>query len=752
MLSFQISKAEQSPGKSTRQEINQILGFEIENGETLPVGWRGTPEGTVVADNTIVHSGKWSARLSRTNSSPGKFSSISVSLPIDFTGHTIALRGFIRTDGVHDYAALWLRQDGEEGVLSIDNMQHRQIKGTTDWAEYTVTLQLDPAATTLVFGGLLSGEGQAWLDDLKLTVDGKSVEEAEPLPIKAEIVLDRVHDFDRGSGLQITDLSFSQIENLAVLCRVWGFLKYHDQAVTAGYWHWDYELLRIMPSVLTAKNAVQRNSVLMNWISTIDSVDPPSGPRHTEVNSQDIALRADVGWIDDQATLGKALSLRLRSIYDMRNDSPQFYVSIPPGAGNPLFDHELQYPKLKFPDSGFQLLGLFRFWNILQYWSPNRIVAQEDWPQVLQTFIPKVALAADKTNYQLAMMAFAARVQDTHTNIWNSLNLRPPAGTCQVPVNVRFINGKAVISGYATSQQGIGSDFMIGDIIEQIDGESLSKMMQTWAPLYADSNQPARLRDMALTLTRGDCKSVTITVQRHGQSIAITADRLPRGAMDRIDYTHDLPGDTFRLLSQEVAYLKLSTVKAENLEHYLALAQGTKGMIVDIRNYPSEFVVFALGQHLVTQPTPFASFTYPQLGNPGLFVWGHPVNLTPKSPAYEGKVVILVDEISQSQAEYTAMALRTAPGAIVVGSTTAGADGNVSEVPLPGQIQSMISGIGVFYPDRRPTQRIGIVPDIIVTPTIEGLKSDRDEVLETAVRQILGMSVLQSDLEKMTRH
>jgi C-terminal processing protease CtpA/Prc len=98
--------------------------------------------------------------------------------------------------------------------------------------------------------------------------------------------------------------------------------------------------------------------------------------------------------------------------------------------------------------------------------------------------------------------------------------------------------------------------------------------------------------------------------------------------------------------------------------------------------------------------------------------------------------VILVDEITQSSAEYHAMAFRAVPGAIVVGSTTAGADGNVSTVPLPGGLSSLFSGIGVFYPDHRPTQRVGIVPDVVVTPTIEGIRAGRDEVLERAIRLI----------------
>lgn len=48
----------------------------------------------------------------------------------------------------------------------------------------------------------------------------------------------------------------------------------------------------------------------------------------------------------------------------------------------------------------------------------------------------------------------------------------------------------------------------------------------------------------------------------------------------------------------------------------------------------------------------------------------------------------------------------------------------------------MISGIGVYYPDGRETQRIGIVPDIEVKPTIKGVKAGKDEVLEYAVEYI----------------
>ena len=61
----------------------------------------------------------------------------------------------------------------------------------------------------------------------------------------------------------------------------------------------------------------------------------------------------------------------------------------------------------------------------------------------------------------------------------------------------------------------------------------------------------------------------------------------------------------------------------------------------------------------------------------------------------------------------------------------------------------MISGMGVFYPDKKPTQRVGIIPDIEVKPTLAGIRAGRDKVLEEALRRILGPQTPQAQLEKL---
>jgi C-terminal processing protease CtpA/Prc len=749
MLAFASSCSAQTTTTPIDQaSLTKILGFENEHSGDKPGGWVANPPGTVFTDDKIVHSGQWSVRLERNAQSGGELSVIRRSISWEFSANFIEMRGFLRTESVTGYAGLWMRQDNDREMLSLENMASQQLKGTHDWAEYKITLPVNKETRSLVFGFLMAGTGKAWVDDLQILVDGRPLWELPKTPPPTTI-LDRDHEYDNGSRIVLSELSAIQIQNLAITGKVWGFLKYHHPQITAGERHWDYDLLRVLPAILAAPDRVTATAALTKWIAGLGPVKPCAC---VKLDQTDIHLRPNLAWLADNKLLGAELSASLQSIYANRTASTkQFYVSQMPHVGNPSFDHEPSYPSIKLPDAGFQILALYRFWNIIEYWFPYRDVLPEDWDKVLIDSLPKVALAKDPEAYQLAMMEVIARVHDTHANLWSSLGVRPPKGPCQLPVHVRFIEGLPVISGYA-GPLGETSGMKRGDVITELDGVAIAKLIDRWKPYYAASNEPTRLRDIAMQMTRGDCGKATLRISRNSSAMQISVERVPSKDLAGVAFRHDLPGETFRLLSKDVAYLKLSTVKADQAAKYIESAAGTKGLIVDLRNYPSEFMVFALGSLFVDQKTDFVRFTHGDLSNPGAFHWGPPTSLEPQQPHYPGKVVILVDEITQSQAEYTTMAFRSSPRATVIGSTTAGADGNVSTIPLPGGLRSLISGIGVFYPNKKPTQRIGILPDRRVTPTVAGIRAGRDELIEAAIREIMGKDVATAEIQKMIEH
>ena len=63
-----------------------------------------------------------------------------------------------------------------------------------------------------------------------------------------------------------------------------------------------------------------------------------------------------------------------------------------------------------------------------------------------------------------------------------------------------------------------------------------------------------------------------------------------------------------------------------------------------------------------------------------------------------------------------------------------------------------LEGLGVFYPEKKPTQRVRIVPDVEVKPTIAGIVAGQDELLEEAIKRILGSDATPETIQKMLKH
>src|SRR5262249_46966702 len=158
-----------------------------------------------------------------------------------------------------------------------------------------------------------------------------------------------------------------------------------------------------------AGDATSANGAIQVWIKGLESV-APCDPC-ASLGARDLYLSPALDWVNDTALLGSDLSQTLQYIYQNRSPSPsQFYISLVPSVGNPSFDHELPYSSVAFPDAGYQLLALFRFWNMVQYFYPNRDIMSDDptdmnyWNQVLLDSIPAIGLAPNSLAYKQEML------------------------------------------------------------------------------------------------------------------------------------------------------------------------------------------------------------------------------------------------------------------------------------------------------------------------------------------------------------
>jgi len=161
----------------------------------------------------------------------------------------------------------------------------------------------------------------------------------------------------------------------------------------------------------------------------------------------------------------------------------------------------------------------------------------------------------------------------------------------------------------------------------------------------------------------------------------------------------------------------------------------TRGIIVDLREYPNDFMPYTFVNYIKSGKNLFVKISLVDYSNPGtfLFIDSASNGSQKKDECYNGKVIVIVNSDTQSQGEFTTMAFQSSPNVSVIGSQTAGADGEVSTIVLPGGISTGISSRGIFYPDNSPTQGVGVKIDNIVKPTIKGVIDRKDELLEKAI-------------------
>lgn len=546
--------------------------------------------------------------------------------------------------------------------------------------------------------------------------------------------------FFEGSKVIINNPTPARIADLALLGKVWGFLKYYHPAVAAGRFNWDFELFRFLPKYLEANDNRGRDKLLEGWIESLG--DLPYCRACKKKTEAGYRLAPDLAWLDD-AELSSSLREKLHYVLDRRNQGGSYYIEMFEKIGNPKFKHERPYIQFSYPDEGYRLLAIYRYWNIIQYFFPYRDMIGEDWCKVLEALIPKFLEATDALSYKLAVLELASRINDTHANVWSEDGqINDFYGRLWSVAQIKFIENHAVVTGYYNNKLGETSGLQIGDIITSINGEPVEKVIERLRPFYPASNDAAKMRKIATNLLRGNQAKATLGILREGTPIEVAIDRydIKSDSLDTsINWAYHLPDSCYRLLSPEVGYICLGNIQSALIPAIFEKFKNTKGIVIDIRNYPAESVVHSLGKYLMPKATAFMQGVYGSVTFPGLFS-PRPIRKVGEKNRnyYKGKVVILINEITQSHAEYTAMAFRVAPNATVVGNTTAGADGNVSKFSLPGGVYSVISGVGIFYPDGKPAQRVGIVPDIEVKPTVAGICAGRDELLEKAYEVITG--------------
>lgn len=523
--------------------------------------------------------------------------------------------------------------------------------------------------------------------------------------------------------------NLSVTEKLALTAKVWGFLKYYHPDVANGNYNWDEELFKIIPKIESSQTNESFSNILNNWIDSLGIIT--KCVKCTEKSSKNyINKNFDLSWTQNSKYFEPNLSQKLKYIENNRYQGKPYYIKNTDTVWTVQIQNEPEYPNFDWKNKNLRLLALFRYWNIVEYFYPYKYLTDQKWEDVLKEMIPKFTNAQTELEYNLVSLELVVKIDDSHA-AFSTPVLNDYFGLYWIPAKFTIIDNKAVITGFYDESLAAKDDLRIGDVISKANGTSIKSIFNKQYKYISASNPSVKIRNSSYAIFNGNSDTISIEYTRDNEINTKTIHRYYNS-----EFKNEKKPEKWKIFEKNIGYINMGVLEMDDVATTMMKLMNTKAIIFDIRNYPKSSI-HHIAAYLNKVPKYFITLTMPDIKYPGKFYIAETQTCGTKSgEKYKGKVIVLVNEITQSQAEYSCMCFQTVEGAKIIGSQTAGADGNVTYFKFPGNNKTVFTGMGVYYPDGKETQRIGIVPDIEVKPTIQGMQNGKDEVLEKAIDYI----------------
>ena len=353
--------------------------------------------------------------------------------------------------------------------------------------------------------------------------------------------------------------------------------------------------------------------------------------------------------------------------------------------------------------------------------------------------------AKDALDYNLDLAEMITHIHDSHGGATSPV-LQKYFGDASAPVRVRMIEGLPVITGFTNAEAAKDAGLEIGDVILKVDDEDASQRIAKRLKYTAHSTpQSGMFYATERSLVRGSKDSTaTFTIRDlHDQvrelKVARKVEYMPKTQGDRT-------GDVLRVLPGNIGYADLDHLTVAQVDEMFEKFKDCPAIIFDDRGYP-QGTAWQIAPRL-TEKTDVVGAMFkrrdpmsPDLPNGALFSSQEVATFLQRLPRtdkwrYHGRTVLLIDERTISQAEHSGLFFEAANGTKFIGSPTEGANGDVTNLSVPGGIYVRFSGQGVWHSDGRQLQRLGLQPEVEVRPTLAGIRAGKDEVLDKAVQYL----------------
>ena len=347
-----------------------------------------------------------------------------------------------------------------------------------------------------------------------------------------------------------------------------------------------------------------------------------------------------------------------------------------------------------------------------------------DWAAARRKYEPEVATTKTDRAFVDLLSRMLGEIKISHLQILDLTTLATQLGRTEVTRGVAFrdVGGQVVVTRIIERSPAATAGLQTGFALSTIDGMPVANARSAEADLADDAemhrltvlDEGDRKRDVSLgyALPAAD-RLVSETILGAGRHVLFETRQLTDG----IGYIH---------FTNFIEPLK------KTLPPAFDAMRTASALVIDLRGNSGGDTEagLALAGLLVDKETQLAIERF-RKGDDYYY------KAKPHRGAYQGPVVMLIDEDSRSESEQVTAGLQTAGRVVVVGKTSRGQVMDATFQPLP------IESIALQYPMALPrtTKGVviegrGVIPDIDVGLTREELLKGRDAQLEAAIAHL----------------
>jgi C-terminal processing protease CtpA/Prc len=560
-------------------------------------------------------------------------------------------------------------------------------------------------------------------------------------------------------------------ETFFLYFKTWNFIKYYHPDLASGKIDADSLFLKHLSEVEQMGDKESFNKLIDQILNSLYESHSESKP--IKENGDVISKNLDFTWFEKSAFFDKKNKERLSTVFKNRYTGNDHYY-LPEKSYIALLPHEKEYDfsKNETVPADYRMLALAKVQSAVDYLYPHKYLMEQNFDQLLKSQIVPMLESKSRKEYELILLKLAASLQDSHSfTFYKQLRSKREIFKNLVypPFAYQVFDDGILITDIIIPNLCQSADLQVGDYITSINGQTVPDKITELSFLLSTSNRQTLLYHLSNYIENltwsFDSKQFSFEILRNNQKVLKSISFLGSGDPDLkklntyLGMTNPkrMESDSVIILNHNIAYFNIHETfrfiesKADEkidqqMDSILNLAKSKKGIIFDMRGYPDwgGFVPMYVTKSFAEILTPYAKYYQLNKQKPGTYIqktdldtWYNPELKLNGSAAYTGKVVIIVNPATQSMSEWNTMNLQHLfPNSITIGDQSAGADGDLKTLNLPGPYELNFTGNAIFYTDGTEAQKKGVKIDVPVKLTKENYSKDQDLMLQKAIELI----------------